>query len=139
LVRTPFEVSTGIFYHGIVRNTSWDLEDYKSLLPESWQSFDPIFNSFNAGKIGRRLIIVHGSTDETEYFSDKIYYPLIPTRGCLSSKEIWDNSGKLIESDQVKLINAFRSAGSINGFLVVIEIDDNNAPVNIEDIEQYMR
>ena len=139
LLRSPYEVSTEIFYHSKVKNKNWDTENYTDLLPAKWKDYQPIYNSFYTGKIGRKLIIVHGSTDETEYFKDEIYYPMVPTRGCLSSKEIWDSeTGKLLESDQVKLINAFRSTGSSKGFLVVVEIDDQNRPVSINEIQSIL-
>jgi hypothetical protein len=139
LLRSPFEVSTEIFYHGKVESRKWEIENYKDLLPKDWQNYKPIYNSFKAGKIGRKLIIVHGSTDEPDYFKNEIYYPLVPTQGCLSSKELWDQkTGKLFESDQVKLINAFRSAGNSKGFLVVVEIDDQNKPVTISEIESIL-
>ena len=57
-------------------------------------------------------------------------YPLTPTRGCLSSKEIWDSkTGKLVESDQLKLVNAIKRVDRWKGFLVVIELDNKEIPV----------
>ncbi len=48
---------------------------------------------------------MHGSTDEIKYFEEQPFYPLTPTRGCLSSKEIWsEKTGKSVDSDQLKLI-----------------------------------
>lgn len=138
LVRTPFEVNPDIFFHK--NNMNWKSQNYENLLPKSLKSFTPLWESFYAGKIGRRLIIMHGSTDETSYFKSEPYYPLTPTRGCLSAEEIWDEeTGKCIESDQLNLINAYLKSGSKTGFLVVLEINDKNEPMCIEEILQYIK
>ena len=140
LVRSPFEVTPSTFYHKKNNKNNWNLEDYANLLPESWKDYSPIYNSYYSGKIGRRLIIIHGSTDETNYFKNEGYYPLTPTRGCLSSKEIWDsNTGKLLESDQLKLIQAMKTIDQWKGFLVVIELDNKEIPVKIEEIAKYLK
>jgi len=140
LVRSPFEVSPSIFFHKQNKYVNWNFKDYESLLPKSWQQYFPIFQSFYTGKIGRKLIIIHGSTDKTEYFKDEPYYPLTPTKGCLSSKEIWSNeTGRQIESDQVKLIRAFNKTHQYKGFLVVIEIDNKEKPVEIGEILPYLK
>lgn len=138
LVRSPFEVQTEIFYHGKNKSSKWNYGEYKNLLPNSWKNYKPIYQSYYAGKIGRKLIIMHGSTDELEFYKDLPYYPLTPTRGCLSAKEIWSGTGKCIESDQVKLINAFRSTKQKQGFLVVIEIDDKQKAIEINDIIKFI-
>ena len=140
LVRSPFEVNPSTFYHKQNSRNSWNLEDYKNLLPETWKDYLPIHGSYFAGKIGRRLIIIHGSTDETSYFKNEVYFPLTPTRGCLSSKEIWDyKTGKLIESDQLKLVNALKRVDQWKGFLVVIELDNKEIPIKMEEIERYLK
>ncbi|MCB9207464.1 MAG: hypothetical protein H6611_09200 [Ignavibacteriales bacterium] len=140
LIRSPFEVSPSIFYHKNNVKNNWDIEDYKNLLPKSWLNYFPIYQSFYAGKIGRKLIIMHGSTDELKYFSNKPYYPLTSTRGCLSSKEIWDaETGKCLESDQVKLINAFSSTKQKKGFLIVLEINDKQENITLEEILPYIK
>ncbi|MEE9430773.1 MAG: hypothetical protein V3V16_07025 [Melioribacteraceae bacterium] len=139
LIRSPFEVSPRIFFHKKNKYKKFNKEDYKNLLPKSWQNYFPIYNSFYAGKSGRKLIIMHGSTDDLDYYKQQSYYPMSPTRGCLSAKEIWDEkSGKCLESDQAKLINAFYSTKKLKGFLVVIEIDDKNKPISIEEITKLL-
>jgi len=139
LTRSPFEVLPKIFFHKKNKYKKFSKEDYKNLLPSSWQNYFPIYQSFYAGKSGRKLIIMHGSTDDLEYYKQQSYYPMSPTRGCLSSKEIWDEeTGKCLESDQAKLINSFYSTKKLKGFLVVIEIDDKNAAVTIEDIKKWL-
>lgn len=139
LTRSPYEVSPKIFYHGQNKSQKWNLDEYKNLLPKSWQNYAPIYQSFEAGKSGRKLIIVHGSTDETEYFKESIYYPHTPTRGCLSSIEIWSGeTGKCIKSDQSDLINAFKSVGQKSGYLIVLELDDQKKAVELKEIEPFI-
>ncbi|MFZ1288958.1 MAG: hypothetical protein WAR79_02630 [Melioribacteraceae bacterium] len=140
LMRSPFEVSPTIFFHSQNQKIKWNLDDYKNLLPKTWQNYFPIFQSFDAGKSGRKLIIIHGSTDELSYYKNELYFPFTPTNGCLSSKEIWsDQNGKCLESDQVKLINAFNSTNQKKGFLVVFEIDDSEKPITIDEILQFIK
>ena len=78
---------------------------------------------------------MHGSTDDLSFFEDQPYYPLTPSKGCLTATEIWDeNTGRLISSDQVKLMNAFHSSGNLYGFLIVVDIDNEKEPVTIEEL-----
>ncbi|MEN8193880.1 MAG: hypothetical protein ABFS12_13745 [Bacteroidota bacterium] len=139
LTRIPYEVPTKLFYHGAIKDKKWKLEDYKNLLPSSWRNYLPIYESFYAGKTGRRKIVMHGSVDDLNFYKDETYFPLTPSKGCLTSKEIWsEKTGKNIESDQTKLMNAFFSTGEIEGFLVVINIDDKEKDVSIEEILPFI-
>ncbi len=134
LTRSPFEKPTRIFYHGKQKSNKWNIKEYKSLLPESWQHYYPITEAYYAGAAGRRLIIAHGTADDISFYEKESYYPFTPTKGCLSTKEIWDDNGRLIESDQVKLMNAFFSTNQLKGFLVVVEIDSQKKPVTIDEL-----
>ncbi|MBI9073568.1 MAG: hypothetical protein JEY94_18370 [Melioribacteraceae bacterium] len=139
LIRIPFGKSPKIFFHGKNKYQNWNIEDYKNLLPETWKDYLPVYESFYAGKNGRRLIVMHGSTDNLEFYKNKPYYPLTPTMGCISAKEIWDlETGYCIESDQAKLLNAFYSTKQLKGFLVVVNIDDKKLPVTIKEIRQLL-
>ncbi|MAT58778.1 MAG: hypothetical protein CMF23_12470 [Ignavibacteriae bacterium] len=139
IMRIPFEKPTSLFYHKRNKYDNWVIEDYKNILPESWKEFLPIYESFYAGKFGRKLIVSHGSTDNDTYFKDYPTYPILPTKGCLSSKEIWDETtGKLKESDQVELINALLKSGSTFGYVIVINIDDQEKDVTLDEIEKYL-
>ncbi len=139
LTRIPFGKPPAIFYHGLNKKNNWNLEEYLGLFPRSWQNHFPITEAYYAGKIGRRLIVMHGSADDLNDYRDKQYFPLTPTRGCISAKEIWSNeTGECLESDQVRLMNAFYSTGNITGFLVVVEIDDQEQPVQISEIEHLL-
>ncbi len=135
LTRIPFEVNPRLFYHRKNINDNWGISDYKNLLPESLKNYLPLYESYFAGMTGRRLIVMHGSTDDLSFFEDQPYYPLTPSKGCLTATEIWDeNTGRLISSDQVKLMNAFHSSGNLYGFLLVVDIDYEKGPVTIEEL-----
>ncbi|MGD8779495.1 MAG: hypothetical protein PVH88_11115 [Ignavibacteria bacterium] len=134
LTRCPFEKPTEIFYHGNQNSSKWNIEDYKSLLPQSWHNYFPITEAYYAGKAGRRLIIAHGTADDISFYENEIYYPFTPTKGCLSTKEIWNDDGKLVESGQVELMNAFFSTNQLKGFLVVVEIDDQKKTVTLDEL-----
>lgn len=109
---------------------------YADLLPDSWTNYPPMQESFTAGKIGRTEIIAHGTTIDPEFFVNRSFYPYTPTLGCLCSKEIWDSStGRLKESEQLKLVNAFTRTPEKNGYLIVVDYFDLKRPLSRQDIE----
>lgn len=134
----PNEMDSG-FWHSGYDSTKDALANYLSLLPESWRSYQPITESFMAGKIGRTEIIAHGTTIDPDYFTNKPYYPLTPTMGCLCAKEDWNIfNGKFIKSDQFNLVNSFLSTPGNKGYLYVINIDNQQRPVTREEIERWI-
>jgi hypothetical protein len=115
-------------------------DNYRFLLPKSWKNYYPVYEAWYAGKAGRSEIIAHGTTVNTAYYKEQLYYPLTPTQGCLCTKEIWSTvDGKRMESDQQKLVDAVKKAGGANGYCVVIEIDDQQKPVTIKDILPFLK
>ena len=115
-------------------------DNYRSLIPASWKSYFPFFEAYFAGKAGRTEIIAHGTTVNPDYYKKQPYFPHTPTQGCLCTKEIWSlTDGKRIESDQQKLVDAVKKAGGANGYCIVIEIDDQQKPVNIQDILPFLK
>ena len=138
LTRIPFAETTSTFFHG-QKKGEWNIEKYTNLMPESWRNYFPAHEVYYAGYAGRRLIVMHGSADDLKFFENEPYYPLSPTKGCISAKEIWDErSGICIESDQAKLINAFISTGRLKGFLIVINIDDKREEVTLKELLPYL-
>jgi hypothetical protein len=104
-------------------------------LPKEWRDYEAIYQSYYAGKAGRTEIIIHGTTVNPVYYISQPYYPLTPTLGCLTSKEIWnEENGHRIESDQQQLINAMIKAGGANGYAIVVNINDEQRPVALYDI-----
>jgi hypothetical protein len=126
-------------------NTPYDslqdpLTNYLNLLPESWRNYQPITESFYAGKAGRTEIIAHGTTIDPDYFKDKPFYPLTPTLGCLCAKETWNIfNGKFLQSDQFNLANTFLSTPGSTGYLFVINIDNRQKAVSREEIEKWVQ
>lgn len=132
----PFEKSPQHFYaDSSIADTTWNINYYRNLLPPSFRDYQPIYQSYYAGKAGRSEIIIHGSTVNPKYYISQPYFPLTPTQGCLTSKEIWDEeTGQRTESDQQLLINAMIKAGGAQGYAIVININDEQKPVALYDI-----
>ncbi|MEO7962232.1 MAG: hypothetical protein ABIR19_11830 [Ginsengibacter sp.] len=129
----PFELDVKKFLaDSAITDSIWSLQYYDRLVPAELRNYQPIYDSYYAGLAGRNEIIAHGTTIDPAYYNDKTYYPLTPSMGCLCTREIWD--GKRIESDQQKLVNALLQGGGANGYCVVIELDDKQAPVSINEI-----
>ena len=135
----PFEVNPITFFHNKNTDTLWNEELYNSLLPESWKNYFPIHTAYYAGKAGRTEIIAHGTTIDPGFYNGKSYFPFTPSLGCLTTKEIWSNeNGKLIESDQIKFMNAIKQTGAGEGFFIVVDIDDKNTPVNLNEVKSLI-
>lgn len=133
----PIELSKSKFLNNMkVADSQWTLKDYEELLPVEIRNYTPLFETYYAGLAGRNEIIAHGTTINPEYYKGQPFYPMTPTEGCLCTKEFWD--GRIIESDQQKLVNALLNAGGAYGYVVVIEIDDQHRPVTLEDVKKYL-
>ncbi|MEO7444349.1 MAG: hypothetical protein ABIT96_09850 [Ferruginibacter sp.] len=137
----PFEKKAFHFFKtNNEADTSWSLQRYLNLLPADLRTNPAMQESWYAGMAGRSEIIAHGSTINPEWYTSQPYYPLTPTQGCLTSKENWSReTGKRIQSDQQKLIYAVLAAGGANGYVLVINIDDEKRSVNFSDIEAYLK
>ena len=129
------------FYeNGKLIDTTWSMVQYKNLLPDNFRNYHPLYGTFYAGKAGRTEIIAHGTTVDPSFYKTTIYYPYTPTAGCLATKEIWNNNtGFLQSSDQLLLTQAVQKAGGAKGYLIVIEIDDQKAPVTLADLATYLK
>lgn len=137
----PFEFKASHFYKdNTIGDSAWEITRYKKLLPENFRNYFPMLQSYYAGKAGRTEIIAHGTTIDPGYYRSLPCYPLTPTQGCLCTKEIWDETtGKLVESDQLKLYDAIVKAGGPHGYAIVINIDDKQEPVTIDDILPFLK
>ncbi len=112
------------------------LNAYQELLPASWKDYYPVYESFQAGRIGRTEIIAHGTTIDPVFFQGKPYYPISPTLGCLCAREIWDPlTGYLKESEQLTLANTFMRTPGSSGYLFVINYFNKSRPLTADDIE----
>ena len=132
----PYEVSPAAYFHdSSLSKSDWNIEMYKNMLPKSWQNYTPIYEAYYAGKAGRNEIISHGTTVDPTYYKDSPFFPNTPTYGCLCAAEVWNPiTGQLIQSDQVELVNAFINYGFNKGFLVVIDLDDQQKDVTLEEV-----
>lgn len=134
----PFEPGVSEFIPGQRGKFAGSLSAYQALLPPSWRSYFPIQQTYWAGKAGRGLFRIHGSGEATTFFSNNSRYPTSadwnPTIGCLSALEIYDDSGRLLEADMPKILEALRSVGgnSFTGYLIVVEVPGGNTPVQEE-------
>ncbi len=137
----PFETSIKHFFkNDSLTDSVWTSDIYSKLLPSGTVELSALYQTFYASKAGRTEIIAHGTTVNPEYYKGQTYYPLTPTEGCLCTKEIWSNiDGKRTESNQQKLVDAIKKAGGADGYLIVVEIDDQQKPVNINEISSYLK
>ncbi len=135
----PFEVNPEIYFHNEVNDTIWTEEYYKNLLPNSWKDYFPIYEAYYAGKAGRNEIIAHGTTIDPEFYKDKSYYPFTPSLGCLTTKEIWnEETGRIKESDQIKLMNALSSLKTHKGYFIVVNLNDKNSSVELDEVKEIL-
>ena len=136
----PFEYKASHFFNDTtLSDTLWDISLYRNLLPAELKSYHPLYQSYFAGMAGRTAIIAHGTTIDPAYYRNQAYYPLTPTQGCLTTKEIWnEDTGMLVESDQQKLANALIKAGGPHGYAVVINLDDQQKPVSLSEISDLI-
>ncbi len=139
-LKMPFEDSIAHFIKdSTVLDSVWSVDFYQHILPASWKNYLPIFQTYYASQAGRTEIIAHGTTVNPEYYKNQPYYPHTPTQGCLCTIELWsEEDGRRLQSDQQKLVDAVTKAGGPDGYLVVIELDDNHEPVTIKDILPYL-
>jgi len=137
----PCETSIKYFLKdSSITDTAWSPELYERLLPIELKKYHPLFQSYYASAIGRTEVISHGTTVDPEYYKGQTYYPYTPTQGCLCTKEIWSAiDGKRVISDQQKLVDAVKKAGGADGYLIVIEIDDQQKPVGLNEVLPYMK
>jgi hypothetical protein len=134
IIRLPFEVSPKKFLRKNGEE-KWNKELYADILPKALGKFNSTFEAYYAGKLGRKLLVMHGSTDNPALYKNEKYFPLTPSTGCLTSYEKWDEkTGKLLESDQLKLVNAILKLKKKRGYLFVFELNDKNEKLTKAEI-----
>ncbi len=136
----PFESEDSLFWHTPYDPSKDELANYMNLLPDSWRNYQPMTEALYAGKVGRTEIIAHGTTLDPDYFSRKPFYPISPTMGCLCAKEDWNIfTGKFNSSDQFNLVNAFLSTTGDTGYLMVIDLDNEQKAVSKEELQEMVK
>ena len=118
----PWEISPKEFTFGEIESSDWTLDLYNGFYPESWKAYLPKNMAYYAGKAGRGEIIIHGTTIDTDFYKLQSHYPFTPSMGCLCTLERWDETdGNLLESEQLKLVNALKNNKITNALMYVIE------------------
>lgn len=137
----PFEYKAGHFYSdSTLSDSSWSIEAYDRLLPAGMRGYFPAYESYRAGKAGRREIIIHGSTVDPSWYRSFPFFPFAPTLGCLTTKESWDpENGQRVQSDQQNLVDLVIKAGGPHGYLMVLNLNSRSGPVSADEIQTILQ
>ncbi|NJK99023.1 MAG: hypothetical protein HC910_00135 [Spirulinaceae cyanobacterium SM2_1_0] len=136
----PYERGTTEFLPGQRGTWTATPDAYRALLPPSWRDHFPMQQTYWAGRLGRSLIRIHGSGEPPDFFANNERFPESyqwnPTIGCFSAVELYDDSGRLQRADMPKILTALNAAGggSIEGYLVAVEVPGSDAPVSLAEI-----
>lgn len=96
---------------------------YNKLLG-SLSKFTSLWQSYEAGKIGRSEIIAHGTTIDPVFYKKKKYFPCTPSLGCLCSPETWNDYGERTYSAQSDWIKVLLALKSQPVYIIVSEVKD---------------
>lgn len=109
----PWEYKAGHYFKdSTLHDSAFLLHRYRKMLPPALQHYQPLYESWYAGKAGRSEIIAHGTTVNPAFYKGKPYYPFTPSNGCLVTEEWWNGqTGQLEKSGQYKLYKAVERAG----------------------------
>jgi hypothetical protein len=136
--KLPVEATPAEFAHkpkDQVPQDKWTADAYQAWLPASWRGYAPFQEAWLAGLAGRDEMLMHGTTINAEQYRQRTWYPGTPSAGCLVTLEKWSVlDGKGQRSDQLQLAKAFTRDGVDGGYLVVVDIDETNAPVQWQDV-----
>lgn len=113
----------------------------KSLLPKSSQDQDWWRSSVTARDIGRSLFRIHG-TGKINTDPSVPYYPFMRTSGCIASREntydgvTYRDQQDLLDSimKAMDMVPKYENELDVKGILYLVEMDDKNAPVELEDL-----
>ncbi|MDN3920315.1 hypothetical protein [Roseateles violae] len=134
----PIESSLAEFRHEAEQGQRWSEAAYDALLPASWRV--PLREAWLAGLAGRDDILMHGTTINPAYYRGEPYFPGTPSAGCLVAAEQWsETDGRLLASDQLRLVQAFSADGHDRGFLIVAELPGVGAVSLDEQLESAVR
>lgn len=113
----------------------------KALLPESSHNEDWWKPGTTARDIGRSLFRIHG-TLKINQDPTVPYYPFMRTSGCIAQRENtydgveYKDQRELLDSIMIAMDMEPKYANEVNvkGILYIVEIDDQNAPVEASDL-----
>ena len=113
----------------------WEEADYWAYFPKSWQGYAPLREAWLAGLAGRSEMWLHGVTVNPDYYRNTSHDPYAPSAGCMVALESWSKAdGSLLQSDQLSLVKSLATTGTLQAYLVVVEIDDRPVPVALSDV-----
>lgn len=113
----------------------------KALLPASSQESDWWKSAVVSRDIGRNLLRIHG-TGKINVDKETPYYPFMRTSGCIAQREntyegvTYKDQRNLLDSIMLAMdlgLN-YSNETQIKGILYLVDIDDENAPVTLQDI-----
>lgn len=120
-------------------------EELLDLIPRELRRYNWWRENIIARDIGRSLLRIHG----TGLINDdpaSSWYPLYPTSGCIASRE--NSYDGITYKDQQELLDTMMEASGLRvrysneedleGVLYVVNIDDQEAPVTLSEIESYL-
>ncbi len=142
----PFEAGAREFLPGKKGTFRGSIAAYQALLPASWRNYQPLQQSYWAGRAGRGLFRIHGTGEGLDFFAGKDRNPdsylWNPTIGCLSALETYDESGQLKQSDMQQILNRLVSAGGqkFSGYLIVVDLPSSTAaPIDLATLESAIQ
>lgn len=96
---------------------------YRQLLGP-FSGYTDLWESFEAGRIGRTEIIAHGTTIDPAFYKGQPYWPHTPSLGCLCSPEWWGDNGLRERSVQEAWMQYIRNGTVQPRWLLVVEVSD---------------
>lgn len=136
----PHEAALEAFFgDATLAGAAWSEERYAALLPPSWRRYAPMREAYRAGAAGRTETIAHGTTIDPAFSAGRPFAPNTPSLGCLTALEQWSpDDGRRLASDQDALLRAYAAAGGGPGYYVVVELDDQAAPITLPEVRALL-
>lgn len=137
--KVPVEATRAEFEHAAAGPETpapaWEEAQYWAYFPSSWRGYAPMREAWLAGLAGRSEMWLHGVTINPDYNRNASYFPYAPSAGCMVAMEAWSkDDGGLLQSDQLDLVKALAKAGTLQAYLVVVDIDNRQSPVVLPDV-----
>jgi len=113
----------------------------KKLLPESSHQNEWWKPAVVARDVGRNLLRIHG-TGKINKDPSTPYYPFMRTSGCIAQREnsydsvTYKDQRELLDDVMIAMdmVPKYSNEVSIKGFLYIVDLDDENAPVSARDL-----
>ncbi|MEN9215399.1 MAG: hypothetical protein Q6J44_00505 [Gloeomargarita sp. DG02_4_bins_56] len=127
----PFEPGVPEFFPGQPSPWRGTLAEYQERLPPGWRDYPALHQSYQAGRLGRSLLRIHGTGDAPELFArpQGVTHEWNPALGCLTALEVYTSAGELRQGDMADILRVLAQAsdGTFLGYLLVVELPDTVA------------